>query len=124
MRTEAWLYEAFRAKGGEAETPHPLYFVLGESAFLHAWFGHGTVYTFGLRDVPPRACSFTLGDSMSLVDRANREVLTLEEMSARLAACSLETLREERGISYVEAQLWTKPPPRPRRVTGSDTACP
>ena len=98
LRTESWLYDAFLTKGGETETRHPLYFVLGESEFLHQWFGHGTVYTFDLRDVPQHACSFTLGDSMAVVDREDREVLTFDEMSARLAACSLETLREEQGI--------------------------
>lgn len=121
LRTEAWMYEAFREKGGEPEARHPLYLVLGESAFLHQWFGRGTIYTFDLRDLPQRACSFTLGDSMSVVDRADREVLTSGEMAARLAACSLEALREARGIHYVEVQLWTKQPPQPRRITQGES---
>lgn len=124
LRTEEWLYGAFLAKGGEAETRRPLYFVLGESVFLHEWFGRGTVYTFDLRDVPLRALSFTLGDSMSVVDRRDRAVLTADELSACLAGCGLETLRQKQGIHYVEAQLWTAHPPEPRRVSPEDTRLP
>ena len=124
LRTEEWLYGAFLAKGGEAETRRPLYFVLGESVFLHEWFGRGTVYTFDLRDVPLRALSFTPGDSMSVVDRRGRAVLTADELSACLAGCGLETLRQKQGIHYVEAQLWTAHPPEPRRVSPEDTRLP
>lgn len=117
LRTEAWMHAAFLAKGGAAETAHPLYFVLGESGFLHNWFGNGTVYTFDLRDVPQHALSFTLGDSMSVIDRQDRAVYLMDEMAALLAAHGLDKIRADLGIHYIEAQLWTKQPPESRRIS-------
>ncbi len=112
LRTEAWLYRAFLEKGGRPQTPHPLYFVLGGSGYLHRWFGSGPSYTLDMRDVPREALSFTLGDSMSVVDRTGRDVFTPDEMAGRLAVLDLPAVLEEAGIHYVEAQLWMEKPPR------------
>ena len=73
--------------------------------------------SFDLRDVPQHALSFTLGDSMSVVDRQDRAVYLMDELAALLAAHGLDKIRADLGLHYIEAQLWTKQPPESRRIS-------
>lgn len=108
LDTEAWMYRRFVEKGGTAEIAHPLYMTLGESEFLHQWFGNGWVYVFDPADMPGECISFTLGDSMSVIDRDDKEVYTLAEMEALLKTDAAETIKKRHGIHYIEVQLWSR----------------
>ncbi len=110
IRTEQWLYGHFLALGGEPVTSHPLYFVLQGSDYLDAWFGRGGATRLSLYDIDARHISFTLGDSMSKMDKPERQdPLSKGELLARVDAAGgadafLASLKPT--YNYVEAQLW------------------
>lgn len=115
LRTEAWLYREFVQKGGKPNTPHSIYFTLGKSDFLHKWFGGGKKYTFALKNIEPallnERLSFTLGDSMSVIDNPQKTLFTFAELSHLLQTKSLEEIKTQQNIHYIEAQLWDTVPP-------------
>lgn len=106
LATEKWLYRSFIEKGGDPITEHPIYFTLGESNFLHKWFGNGTVYSISLKDVQTNRVSFTLGDSMALYGTRSTKVLTSKELSDLLDRYSIDEIKRDCDIQYIEAQLW------------------
>ncbi|WP_151737691.1 hypothetical protein [Paenibacillus tengchongensis] len=111
LRTEEWLYSSFIQLGGQPRHAHPLYFVLGESTYLKAWFENGLTTRIPLSDIDPAHISFTYGDSMSKLDSPDRmELFNLEsllhfitETSADINAF-LEELNQQN--KYIEVQLW------------------
>ncbi len=114
LKTEAWMYEEFIKKGGNPKISHPIYFTLGESDFLHKWFGDGKQYSFALEDFSTdfleKRMSFTIGDSMSVIDNPQKKLNTFMEFSQILHTTSLEEIKHTNNIHYVEVQLWDNVP--------------
>lgn len=111
LKTDTLLYESFCALGGKPRAAHPLSFVLGSSAYLHQWFGEGRVIRLPADSVPRDIISFTLGDSMSTLDRqGSLTMLTFPMLEAEMA-CHPEGaagwLRDMQAeYHYIEAQVW------------------
>ncbi len=111
LRTEKWLYDSFLKLGGKPIIKSPLYFVLGESTFLDAWYKNGRQTRLLLDDISQTEVSFTIGDSMGIIDSDNRmEPLTkdmlydfLLERSKDIFAFLNELNQKNR---YIEVQLW------------------
>ena len=109
-RQDAFLYAAFKAKGGMPEVTHPLSFVVEGSDYLREWFANGVETRLPLADVAPEHISFTLGDSGSTMERTGTIDLLTKEQFFRLLeqhGGDLSALLKEAGRGYVEAQLWS-----------------
>lgn len=111
LTVDCLLYEQFVALGGKPEVEHPLSFVLGQSEFLHDWFGGGgTVTRYSLDNISDDAVSFTFGDSCSTYQRTGEiTVLTKPMLLERIRESgSFEKFMEhvETSCRYVEVQLW------------------
>ncbi len=110
IRTERWLYEHFLALGGEPATEHPLYFVLQGSEYLNGWFDNGSVTKLPLAAIDAKHVSFTLGDSMSKMDKPERRDPFLKDSLFERIGHSGGVDRFLREIkaqyNYVEVQLW------------------
>lgn len=111
LKTDALLFRQFCALGGKPQTEHPLSFVLGSSPYLHQWFGEGRVIRLPVDSVPPEIISFTLGDSMSTLDkRGSLTLLTwpmLQEEMARHPEGAMGWLRDMQAeYHYIEVQVW------------------
>lgn len=111
LKTDGLMYEKFCALGGKPRAAYPLSFVLGSSQYLHRWFGEGKVYLLPVDAVPPEIISFTMGDSMSTLQRqGDVTLLTLPMLQAEMAlhpegaAGYLQQMQARHH--YVEAQLW------------------
>lgn len=111
LKTDALLHAQFIALGGKPQAEHPLSFVLGSSAYLHQWFGEGKVIRLAVESVAEEMISFTLGDSMSTLDkRGSLTMLTLSMLRAEMerhpegAAGWLRDMQAE--YHYIEAQVW------------------
>lgn len=109
------LSAAFRTMGGKPAQEHPLSFALGSCDFLDGWFDRGVVLRIPLRIVPPEQISFTLGDSLGMLDHAGGfTMLTMDTLRERIEAHPQGTegfLREmAEKYRYVEAQLWDDAP--------------
>ena len=111
LETDKMLYERFCALGGKPREKHPLSFVLGRSDYLHHWFGDGNIIRIPLTWIEPEIVSFTLGDSMSTLDRqGSLTMLTFPMLEAEMA-CHPEGaagwLRDMQAeYHYIEAQVW------------------
>lgn len=111
LKTDALLYAQFCALGGKPQAEHPLSFVLGSSAYLHHWFGEGRVIRLPVDSVPEDMISFTLGDSMSTLDkRGSLTMLTLSMLKAQFAhhpEGAAGWLRDRQAeYHYIEVQVW------------------
>jgi hypothetical protein len=108
--TEAWLSEEAGKLLGQALEQKPVYFFLGD----FSWFddrSRPASLVLPLSSLPPHATTFTLGDSMSVVDEPMRRVYTFEEMIELFAdseAVSGFGLSDKFGVQarFVEVQVW------------------
>ena len=92
-------------------------FVLEGSSYLDAWFGQGKVLRLPVRCVPEEQISFTLGDSLSTLERhGDFTLLTMADLRSQVAAHpegAAGFLRDAaREHHYIEAQLWDDAPCR------------
>lgn len=115
MEADGILSAAFRSRGGNPVQTHPLSFALEGSDFLDHWFDRGQVLRLPLQCVPADQISFTLGDSLGMLDRTGGFIfLTLAELQARIAAHpegATGFLRDmKQQYRYIEAQLWDDTP--------------
>lgn len=117
MEADGILHVAFRTRGGHPTETHPLSFALEGSDFLDGWFDQGTVLRLALERVPADKISFTLGDSLGMLEGTGGFIfLTLDELRARIAAHpegAAGFLRDmKQQYRYIEAQLWDDEPCR------------
>lgn len=117
MEADGILSAAFRSRGGKPIQAHPLSFALDGSDFLDQWFDQGQILQLPLSIVPPDQISFTLGDSLGMLDHTGGFIfLTLDELHARIAAHpegKQGFLRDMKAqYRYIEAQLWDDAPCR------------
>lgn len=111
VRTEKWLYDSFLKLGGKPKNSSPLYFVLGESTYLDSWYKNGRKTQLLLDDISQTEISFTIGDSMGIIDSDNRlEPLNkdmlhdfLLEKSQDISSFLNDLNKNNR---YIEVQLW------------------
>lgn len=111
LRTEVWLYNSFLALGGKPQNVHPLYFVLGESAYLSNWFENGVTTKLLLGDIDYADVSFTFGDSMAKMDSDDRmdpfSKHSLFDFIYRTSNNITSFFQElDRQNRYIEVQLW------------------
>ncbi len=109
--TDKILYESFVNLGGAPQNEHPLSFVLLGSNYLHKWFDNGIVTKIPLLNIPSNCISFTLGDSMSTLERIGKiEMISKEELLEMIRNHDgtleefMEKINEQHG--YIEVQLW------------------
>ena len=117
MEADRRLRTAFLTRGGRPVVEHPLSFVLEGSSYLDAWFGQGKVLRLPVRCVPEEQISFTLGDSLSTLERhGDFTLLTMADLRSQVAAHpegAAGFLRDAaREHHYIEAQLWDDAPCR------------
>ena len=117
MEADSRLRAAFLAREGYPVEEHPLSFVLEGSSYLDTWFGQGKVLRLPLKYVPEEQISFTLGDSLSTLERNGAfTLLTMADLRSRIAAHPegaagfLHDIRQQHH--YIEAQLWDDAPCR------------
>lgn len=117
MEADGILSAAFRDRGGRPTEKHPLSFALEGSDFLDHWFDRGKVLRLPLRCVPREQISFTLGDSLGMLERTGGFIfLTLDDLQERIAAHPggapgfLQDAKQQ--YRYIEAQLWDDAPCR------------
>lgn len=111
VRTEKWLYDSFLALNGEPKTSSPLYFVLGESTYLENWYKNGIKTQLPLDIISPSEISFTIGDSMGIIDKEDRiEPLTKEGLLDFISNKSNDIFSFLHDLNknnrYIEVQLW------------------
>lgn len=111
LKTDALLHDMFCALGGKPKEKHPLSFVLGGSEYLFRWFGEGKLIRIPLEGLPEEQVSFTLGDSMSTLERHGTiTMLTLSELQEKMKAHEqgmegwLQEMQEK--YTYIEVQVW------------------
>ena len=111
MKTDFLLRRRFIELGGKPVQEHPLSFVLHGSDYLDAWFDHGTITRFPLDIIPAQSISFTLGDSMSALQREGTFTMLTKDMLLRIIAdfdgpmdAFLSSVT--RNYHYIEAQVW------------------
>lgn len=111
LRTEEWLFNSFISVGGKPKNAHPIYFVLGESKYLHEWFEDGMKIQLALNRIDPDDISFTFGDSMSIMDHQDRmDLFNKESLENYLKEKTndvfsfLDDLNQHNR--YIEVQLW------------------
>ncbi len=66
-KTEKWLYDEFKRKGGKPKIKCPRYFVLGNSSYLEKYPGFGGKFTtieIPLKEIDKLEISFTYPDSV------------------------------------------------------------
>jgi hypothetical protein len=131
-QTEAWLHQAFIAKGGKPAMDYPIYFVIGSPKWMQRVADPLTLATTAEIKVPfsifkETEISFTYPDSMvslymeSIKDPAcyqpeyHGKLFTQSEILAIVAKKGLpdqgwETKVPDRLAHYIEAQAWTRAP--------------
>lgn len=115
MEADGILSAAFRLRGGKPRQSHPLSFALQGSDYLDGWFDHGTVLRLPLTCIPEDQISFTLGDSLGMLEGTGGfTMLTLAELQEHIAAHPggapgfLQEMKQR--YRYIEAQLWDDAP--------------
>jgi hypothetical protein len=108
--TESWLFEEAGKLLGQATEQRPVYFFLGDFSWV-ADCSRPAALVLPLASLPPHATTFTLGDSMNVVDEPARRVYTLEEMIELFAdseAMAGFGLSDKSGVQsrFVEVQVW------------------
>jgi hypothetical protein len=110
--TEKWLSDAaYAALGRRFEQP-PAYFFLGD--FSHRKdASRPAALVVPLSRLPAEAISFTLGDSMSVAEQAERRIYKLDEIvSIFMAGDSITKLglSDEFGFQndFIEVQVWQR----------------
>jgi hypothetical protein len=123
--TERWLLEEATQLLRRRLTQPPGYFFLGDFSHL-ADPSRPAALTLPLATLPSDAVTFTLGDSMSVVEHANRTVYSLAEVIALFAAgdnLAEYGLSDRHGFQrrFIEMQAWDRsslvaPTPARRRT--------
>jgi hypothetical protein len=108
--TESWLSEEAGRLLRQAPEQRPVYFFLGDFSWV-ADRSRPAALVLPLASLPPHATTFTLGDSMNVVDEPSRRVYTLEEMIELFAdseAMAGFGLSDKFGVQsrFVEVQVW------------------
>ena len=104
---EKWMHEEFIRLGGRPRTPHPLYFIVGESAFLRTCVGDNCrQITVALDDIPEDTVSFTLGDSLSLYVSETEKKLYTKRMFLELPDMDGSGRQCDNERNFTEAQIW------------------
>jgi hypothetical protein len=116
---ESLLRSTFIEAGGQPRVEHPIYFFLGRnSKFEQNEKNIG--YLIYLRDLDPRAVSFTYGDSMLSFNDENRRLAGAEyfnplcqKVFTTTDVAALFQNRHPIGQDplHIEAQLWAMPEP-------------
>jgi hypothetical protein len=110
--TEQWLSEAASKLLGRRFDQGPGYFFLGD--FSHAADpSRPAALMAPLASLPPDAITFTLGDSMSVVEQASRRVYSLDEVVALFASGGAVAgfgLSDKRSFQnrFIEVQVWRR----------------
>ena len=110
--TEAWLSDAASQALGRRFEQRPAYFFLGD-------FSHGkdpsrpAALMVPVSTLPAEATSFTLGDSMTNAERAERRVYRLDEILALFAggeSMARFGFSDELGFQseFIEVQVWDR----------------
>lgn len=129
-KTEAWMREAFVAKGGTPREVRPIYMILGRSPWVERSADRATIESTREIVVPLSGLgagdvSFTYPDSMvSMMVAASRdpdsfqpgyhgELFTLERIQAIVERKGMpdqgwETRVPSRFAHYIEAQVWNR----------------
>lgn len=108
--TEEWLWaEATKLLGRSCEE-HPTYFFLGDFSY-HGDPSRPAALVVPLSSFPTDAITFTLGDSMSVVEQPTRRVYNFDEMAAFFANGEVAArfgFSNASGLqpSFIELQLW------------------
>lgn len=105
--TERWLCQA----ASEALVERPAYFFLGD-------FSHGedvsrpATLLLPISVFPSDAITFTLGDSMNVVEQSDREIYTVQQLTEMFAANALGDFavsdRDGFQARFIELQLWDR----------------
>jgi len=108
--TEQWLAEAASALLGRRFDQGPGYFFLGDFSYTLD-LSRPAALMIPLSTLPVDAITFTLGDSMSVVEQARRRVYSLDEMVALFAAGDAVAgfgLSDRCGFQdrFIEVQVW------------------
>jgi hypothetical protein len=129
-QTEAWLREAFIARGGQPRQPYPIYMVLGRTRWLDRHGDPATLATTAEINVPiglfsAQDISFTYPDSMItrlLAEEKNPEyylpdfhgvLFTLPEITSIIETKGLPGVNWGNNLpphfaNYIEAQVWNQ----------------
>jgi len=108
--TERWLSEAASKVLGRTLDQRPAYFFLGDFSYF-ADLSRPAALVIPLSSLPSEGITFTLGDSMSVVDERTRRVYSLQEMSALFLkgeAVAGFGLSDRSGFQtrFIEVQVW------------------
>lgn len=127
LATESRLRQKFLERGGRPERSHPHYFVLGESAWFRGLYATAGEVRVALADLPERATSVTLPDSMTSMGLGARfgvpsnpqpyhdRVFLLAELPDVVEQYGLLSASEPRDYAghqfaafehYIEIQVW------------------
>jgi hypothetical protein len=109
---ERWLWEAGEKALGRKINELPAYFFLGDLAHSKD-FSRPAALVLPLSFLPRNAITFTLGDSMSVVEQPNRKVYKLPEI---IDLCATSDVIDSFGFSdrhgfqskFIEVQLWDR----------------
>jgi hypothetical protein len=108
--TEEWLSEAASKALGRTLGRHPTYFFLGDFSF----FGDASrpvALVIPLSSLPLEAVTFTLGDSMTVVEESSRRVYDFGEMAELFRSDDVVapfSLSNHSGFQahFIEVQVW------------------
>ena len=111
--TEQWLLEASSVVLGRRVDERPGYFFLGDFSHV-ADPSRPAAFIVPLSTLPMDAITFTLGDSMSVVEQERRRVYCLDDVVALFAAGDAVAgfgLSDRHGFQdrFIEVQVWTGP---------------
>jgi hypothetical protein len=110
--TEEWLAQTASAVLGRVIRQQPAYFFLGDFSYL-VDPSRPAALVIPLSILAPEAMTFTLGDSMSVVEEPGRRVYKLQEMAALFhqgEAVAGFGLSDKAGFEtrFVEVQVWDR----------------
>ena len=114
LKTEKWLYKKFIELGGKPQTEHPLYFYVHSWDQVEKFWGLNVVEKITLSDIDRSDVSFTFADSyMEMKHNRNRKDPFLKDQLLEYLSSNdndveklLEYVKEQTGVSMIEAQLW------------------
>ena len=110
--TEEWLAQAASKVLGRAIQQRPAYFFLGDFSYI-VDLSRPAALVIPLSSLAPEAMTFTLGDSMTVLEEPGRRVYKLREMVALFHHREAVTgfgLSDKAGFQtrFVEVQVWDR----------------
>jgi hypothetical protein len=110
--TEEWLAQAASKVRGRAIRQHPVYFFLGDFSYI-VDPSRPAALVIPLSSLAPEAMTFTLGDSMSVMEEQQRRVYKLQEMAVLFhqgEAAAGFGLADKASFKtrFVEVQVWDR----------------